>query len=298
MVLLVLALGAGSGASATCVALGPGAADAPTLGHVAIGALATTLRSLEAALPRTVIASRLPVPPDDPLFEDLRYLRERELLPRDLGAGDLDRQAWQAILDTLAGWYALGSRPVGPFDGPESILADLEGIVARVFEAARPVALLAWDPEDEDRLAFVGVVWNWSPYPRLIVRRPPPDARMDEGAAALAGRITVCGRSLREYIAASAPVARELFMANAAATMYVVGSEPADARAWPYRVPDGDEVAVFAFEHPEVRELEAFSAVFVGDRLSMLSMVRLLPTVRTNLSPMGLVRVMQTPPRR
>ena len=271
--------------------------DAP-VARVALSALSETVRRLEPAFPRSVIASRLPVPDDDPLSEDLRYLRERNLTPRDLSLDAFDRATWQDVIDSLTGWYGLPSRPVGPTDSAAAVLQDLERAVARIVATVRPVALLAWDPADENRLAFVGVIWNWSPYPRLIVSRPPAGWTMDAGARALAQRIHVCGAPVTDYIAASAPVARELFITNNTTTMYLVGSEPDSSGAWPYQVPQGDEVDVFAFAHPEVRDLEAFSAVFIGDPLALMSLARLLPSVRTNLSPIGMVRVMQTPPRR
>jgi hypothetical protein len=288
-----------AGANACLVpSLGASARTDGPVARVALSALAETVRRLEPAFPRTVIASRLPVADDDPLSDDLRYLRERNLTPRDLSLDAFDRATWQDLMDSLTGWYGLPPRPVGPTDSAASVLQDLEQAVARIVASVRPVALLAWDPEDEHRLAFVGVIWNWSPYPRLIVSRPPDGWAMDVGARALAQRIHVCGTPVTDYIAASAPVARELFLTNNTTTMYLVGSEPDSSGAWPYEVPQGDEVDVFAFAHPEVRDLEAFSAVFVGDPLAFVSLARLLPSVRTNLSPIGMVRVMQTPPRR
>jgi hypothetical protein len=300
IVLAFVVAAIGAAAANACLgsgAVGPVAADAP-VARVALAALADTVRRIEPAFPRTVIASRLPVDEDDPLREDLRYLRERNLTPRDLTLEDFDRATWQRLIDALTGWYGLPPRPVGPADSPAAVLADLERAVQRIVATVRPVALLAWDPDDEDRLAFVGVIWNWSPYPRLIVSRPPEGWTMSAGARALAERINVCGARVSDFVAASAPVARALFLSNNTATMYLVGSEPETASAWPYQVPAGEEVDVFDFTHPEVRDLEAFSAVFVGDPLALLSMVRLLPAVRTNLSPFGLMRVMQTPPRR
>lgn len=268
------------------------------LPRVALAALAETVRMVEPAFPRVVIASRLPVDDDDPLRDDLRYLRERNLTPRDLSLDTFDRSTWQGLLDAFTAWYGLPSRPVGPMASVADVVADLESAVDRIVGVVRPVALLAWDPDAEGRLAFVGVLWNWSPYPRLIVSRPPDGWSMDDGARALAQRMHVCGAALGDYISASAPVARDLFLANNSATMYLVGAEPESAGAWPYQVPPGEEVAVFAFEHAEVRDLDAFSAVFVGDSFPIVSMMRLLPAVRTNLSPVGLLRVMQTPPRR
>jgi hypothetical protein len=300
LLVLCVALAVSTAGANPCLAddLAGHAGPEESVARVALSSLARTIRTIEPALPRTIIASRLPVETDDPLLDDLRYLRERDVTPRDLSLETFDRDTWQGLIDALTGWYGLPSRPVGDAATAEAILDDLEQAVVRIVEVVRPVALFAWDPDDEDALAFVAVIWNWSPYPRLIVSRPPEGWSMAEGARALARRLQVCGATIGDYIAAPAPVARHLFLTNNATTMYLVGSEPESLGAWPYEVPAGQEVDVFAFTHPEVRDLEAFSAVFVGDGLGLASLARLLPSVRTNLSPIGLVRVMQTPPRR
>jgi hypothetical protein len=275
----------------------PPAADEP-LGRVSIALLAQTVEALEPAFPRTRTIASLALEPDDPLAPQLRYLRERGVVPPSFDPATFDAAVWQGLLDDLLASYGLPGVTVGAARTADDLRADLDAVIARVLAVIRPVALLAWEPDDEARLAFVGVVWNWSPYPRLLVRRPPEDWSMHDGAAALARRISVCGHQVRDFVSASAPVARSLFLSHAEeAAMYLVGSEP-ETRAWPYRVERGEEVSVFAFEHPQVRHVDSFSAVFAGPPLGPVQLARLLPMVRTNLSPVGLVRVLQTPPRR
>lgn len=283
--------------TAACLPPVTDVSDDEPLGRVAIAWLAATVRAIEPALPRTRTAASLPVDDDDPLYEPWRYLRERAIVPPSFDVGAFDASAWQALLDEWLATYALPSVPVGPVNSAADLRADLDAVAARVLDVIRPVALLAWDPDDEQRLAFVGVVWNWSPYPRLLVWRPPEGWSMRDGARELASRIDFCGRPVSAYVSASAPVARSLFLDNVDTAMYLVGSEP-ETRSWPYRVESGEEVEVFAFEHSEVAELDAFSAVFVGAPPGVLQLMRLLPQVRTNMSPMGLARVLQTPPRR
>ena len=294
---LALLLSGGAYAAA-CIATTDRLWEDPSLVRVAVRALAATVQELEPALPRTRSAAALPPGVDDGLADALRYLRERRLLPSTFDLDAFDAEAWQDLLDTFLASYGLPSVPVGPVRTSDDLRVDLERVVDRVLAVVRPVALLAWEPHDEARLAFVGVVWNWSPYPRLLVWRVPEDWSMRDGARQLANRIAFCGRPVNDWVSASAPVARALFMTHADdAAMYLVGSEP-ETRAWPYRVERGDEVAVFAFEHPEVADVAMFSAVFAGEPVGVLELARIVPQVRTNLSPVGLVRVMQTPPRR
>lgn len=270
--------------------------DEEPLGRLAVQWVADTIRELEPALPRTRTAGQLPLAPDDPLADAFRFLRERALLdpayrPETFGADE-----WQALLDGVLARYGLPAFAVGSADAPEALRDDLARLVARVLAVVRPVALLAWDPDDDARLVFVGVMWNWSPYPRLLVWRPPEGWSMRDGPRVLAGRIDFCGQPVRDFVSAAEPVARSLFLSHADAVMYLVGSDP-ETRSWPYRVDQGDEVAVFAFEHPEVVEVETFSAVFVGEPPGVLQLARLVPFVRTNLSPVGMARAFQTPPR-
>ncbi len=297
--LLVVWLGSGAVAQAGPYPCLPGP-EASTveepLGRLAVQWVADVMRELEPALPRTRTAGQLPLAPGDPLEEAFRYLRERGLLDPAYRPESFDVAGWQALLDGVLARYGLPAFAVGPADSAEALRDDLATLIARVLAVVRPVALLAWDPDDEAHLAFVGVMWNWSPYPRLLVWRPPDGWSMRDGPRMLAERIDFCGRPVRDFVSASAPVARSLFLHHADAAMYLVGSDP-ETRAWPYRVERGDEVAVFAFEHPEVVGVETFSAVFVGEPPGVLQLARLVPFVRTNLSPVGMARAFQTPPR-
>jgi hypothetical protein len=268
------------------------------MGPIVVQAVADALRTLEPSLPRTRLLGRAVDDAADGVERDVRYLAERGLLPSSFDPSALDEASWQVLVEALLAGYGLPPLRVEEQITSETLEAELDAVVARILAVIRPVVLLAWDPDDDDRIAFVGLVLNWSPYPRLVVMRPPDGWTMSDGARELAGRVSLCGAAVRDWVSAPAPVARALFVQHADdAPMYLVGSDP-ERDGWPYRVPAGEEIAVFAFEHPEVADLERFSAVFAAEPLGIMHVVRLLPQVRTNLSPMGFVRAMQTPPRR
>ena len=260
-------------------------------------ALAHVVRTLEPALPRSVVVGRLELSDGHPFAEDLRYLRERRVIARGAEVDPMRPEVWQAALDVVAGWYGVAAPMAGDPVDPERVDADLDALVDRIAPALRPAALVAWAPEDAGRIAFLGLVWNWSAYPRLVVTRPTNEA-WDGALRSAAARLATCAYDVSAYVAAVAPVAVDLFLAENRARMYLVGSEPDLPGAWPHEVPMGEEVDVFAFTHPLVAELDAFSAVFVGDPAPVLTFVRLLPRVRTNLSPVGMGRILQTPPIR
>jgi hypothetical protein len=272
-----------------------GAASCP-LPDGPIAGLAATVRLLEPAMPRLLITARLELPAEHPDYADLLYLRERRVIARGAEVDPMTPEVWQAALDVVAGWYRAPPVRGGDPADPVAVARDLADLVERAGRAVRPVALIAWTPEDRQRLAFLGMVWNWSSYPRLIVfRLDPDDDRVDANLGGMARRLDTCAFAVRDYVAASAPVARDLFLAENRARMFIVGSEPDLPGAWPVEVPQGEEVGVFAFTHPLVASLDAYAAVFVGDPAPVLTFARLLPSVRTNLSPLGLTRVLVTP---
>ena len=272
---------------------------ASTVGEasLAYAALAEVVQQVEPTLPRVRHISG-EAGTDDVGAEALRYLQERGLVDRSLEPSALDDERWQGVLDTILERYAVPTITARGWDTETALAADVRALADRLLAVIRPVVLLAWDPQDEDRIAFVGLVLNWSPYPRLVVMRPPEDWTMRDGARTLAERIRLCGVPVRDWVSAPAPVARALFVRHAdGAPMYLVASDP-ERDGWPYRVPAGEEIAVFAFEHPEVVDVERFSAVFAAEPLGVLQIAQLVPQVRTNLSPVGLLRALQTPPRR
>jgi hypothetical protein len=261
-------------------------------------ALAAVVRLLEPALPRSLVVANLELPLEHPDHEHLLYLRERRVLPRGVEADPLGAEAWQGALDTIAAWYDLPGVAGGDPEDPAAVAADIAALIEQARRAVRPAALIAWEPDDRSRLAFQGLVWNWSAYPRLIVRRgDPASARVADDLRAMARSMSTCAYVVESYLAASAPVARDLFLAENRARMYIVGSEPDLPGAWPVEVPFGEEVDVFDFSHPLVASLDAYSAVFVGDAAPVFTVARLLPQVRTNLSPIGIARLLALPPR-
>ena len=282
-------------AARTAASLAWGAASCP-LPERPIPALAATVRLLEPAMPRLLITARLELPADHPEYPDLQYLRERRVIARGAEVDPMTPDVWQSALDEVAGWYRAGTVRAGDPSDPAVVERDLAALITQVARAVRPVALVAWDPEDRQRLAFLGMVWNWTRYPRLVVYRlDPEDDRVDANLASMARRLDTCAYPVRDYVAASAPVARDLFLAENRARMFIVGSEPDLPGAWPLEIAQGDEVDVFAFTHPLVASLDAYAAVFVGDAAPALTLARLLPFVRTNLSPVGLMRILATP---
>jgi hypothetical protein len=264
-----------------------------------IAALAAVVRLFEPALPVMLLPNQIALEPSHPDVQDLRYLRERRVFNASAEVEPMSQQAWQSAFDVIAGWYDIEPVAVGDPLDPSRRANDVAALVREVALAVRPLALVAWSEDPvvpgAAEVGFLGLVWNWSVYPRLIVWRPV-EARAPAagGPLGVAQQLSNCAFEVGHYVAARASVARDLFLARNTATMWLVGSDPQQPD-WPREVPVGEEVAVFDFQHPWVAELDTFAAVFVGERAPIVNFLSLLPQLRTNLSPLTIPRYLAIP---
>jgi hypothetical protein len=257
-----------------------------------VPALAALVRAYEPLLPRRVIWHG--VDPSAEHADDLRYLHERGVLTSPPSAATLTDAEWVAALRVVAGWT--GAAPPTPAGG-ERWRDDLQALSDALRRSVRPLALVAWDEADRRSLAFLGLVWNYSAYPRLIVSRPDPAMAWDGSLARAARTLDNCAFAVHDYVAAAEGVARALFTRENQAVMYIVASEPDVRGRWPAEIPAGEEVDVFSFEHPLLEDVTSFAAVFVGDAPPIVTFLKLLPRVRTSLWPTAVPYYLATPPR-
>jgi hypothetical protein len=250
---------------------------------------------LEPALPRMRLGSPPGVAPGEPGFGDALYLYERNLLPEAWRADALARPVWQEIARRLLDWYRLDPLVVVDPSSEVAFVDDVSRVLEAASAAVRPAAIVAFDPDDRDTVAFWALMWNWTVFPRLIVFRPHDDVSLVDGVGAVLPHLGSCALQPTMYLTAPEATATRLFRNANASEMIIVGGAPNRERRWPYQVGVGAELAAFAFEHPEVADLELYSAVFVGPRVHPVTLLRLLPQVRTNLSPRALLRYLETP---
>lgn len=268
-------------------------ADTPT-GIVSAELLAAAVHWVEPALPALVWSAKVPLEPGDAGYDAVRYLAERSLLPSGWRADELSAETWAAMLSRFLAWYGLSATEVTSDPSREQLITDLASALGDVGESVRPLALIASSEEDRSQIAFLGVVWNWTVYPRLIIRRPGPEQNLADGLAPLLAELSNCAVRLQHYVFAPEDTARNLFLTHADARMYVIGSEP-ELQAWPQLVPDGQEDDYFSFLAPQVSELVAYAAAFEGSRLGVRSLMAMMPRLRTNLPPARIPGLLRTP---
>jgi hypothetical protein len=256
--------------------------------------LATAVRWVEPALPPLVWSADVPLAPGEVGYDAVRYLAERRLLPEGWRPGTLSAETWEQMLSRFLAWYGLPARQIRAEPTPEQVVADLSMALGDVGESVRPLALIASSSDNRSEIAFLGVLWNWTVYPRLIVRRPGPEQSLEGGLRPLLDELGNCVVRLEHYVYAPEDMARRLFLTHADARMYVIGSEP-ELQAWPLLVPAGEEEAYFAFADPQVSDLVAYAAAFDGGQLGMRALMTMLPSLRTNLPPTQIPGLLRTP---
>lgn len=248
---------------------------------------------VEPALPPLQHGAAVPVAPEDPAYAVAKYLVDRRLLPAGWQPGAIDGATWSAMLNSFLAWYRL---PRVDVDAPATsgeLIADLGGVLERVSDTIRPAALLATDPQRDDRTTFWAVIWNWTIYPRLLVVRPSGDDLAHPRD--VLPRLSNCAVNVEAYISAPQETAKSLFLTHNSSRMYVVASKPGSDELWPYEVRSGEELDAFVYSLPDLSGVDVYAAVFDGPSVGIGTLLGMLPRVRSNISPFSLGRYLQTP---
>ncbi len=261
----------------------------PADGRRAAELLKRAVELLEPSLPPLQRVTDLPVPADDPDRPTFAYLADRELLSPNWSAGTFSFDAWTAALAKLASWYELPAPTLRDRNPSGSdLIRSLEPILEAAGAYLDPVAIFAYDPADPARIAFWATLRN-GVYPRLVVVHPPTEPlNVSEDVTGAMARLSNCVVSLQNYVYASADTAEQLFIANNESRMVVLATEPPSAQEL-LEAPSGDETAYLTFRAPEVADKERYTALFLGPSVGFGTMLRLIPRLRTNMSPQAIL---------
>lgn len=269
--------------------LNSGELSQPATGRSAVQLLKRAAELLEPSLPPLQRVIDLPVSADDPDREAFSYLADRQLLAPMWGAQGFSDDAWNAALNRIASWYEL---PPPVLDDMTPSNDDLLDSLAPIFDAAgavlEPVGVFAFDPVDSSRVVFWATLRN-GVYPRLIVVHPPAEPVDVQGdtAGALA-QLSDCVVTLENYVYAPADTAEQLFLATNESRMVVMATEPPSAQ-FLLEAPTGKETSYLTFTAPEVADKTRYTALFLGPGVGFGQLLRLLPQLRTNMSPQEIV---------
>jgi hypothetical protein len=262
-----------------------------TLQEIATGTDAVLLmeramKLLEPAMPKLAYL------PSDFAYLDNEaavYVGTRGLLPAFWEPEVLTSDSWQALVQGLANWYDL-EPIVTPDLSKASLITTLDDLISRASLTLRPVALIASAEEDRDKVAFWAIIRNDSIYPRVIVYRPTSESvGLQNGVVGALPLLGNCAMPLENYIYAPENTARDLFLSNNTAKMYVAATQP-ETSADLELVPAGEETGYLTFQTEALEGYSAFAALFEGSGVGPVTIMRLLPRVRTNMNPAQVVK--------
>ncbi len=289
----LLLMSAGAVQAACEAELGQLAAGLPEgmpRGLLAAQLLYGAVELVEPALPALNNFGSVPVPADTPGYGAVSWLLSRGLLPDSWQADTLDEATWREMLSRFLDWYELELPPTG-FPGTD-LVAELGRTLDQAGSAVRPVAIVA---HDENRVVqFVGILWNWTRYPRLLVKRVPAGTSVADGTGELLSELGNCAVRIGHYASAPVATAWRLFVGSGDSTMYVLASDPGRP-AWPLPVEQAEVRDYLEFTAPTVAGLTEFSAAFSGQEIGFGAILSMVTQIRTNVSPFSLGRYLEVP---
>ncbi len=262
----------------------------PVDGRRAATLLKRAVELLEPSLPPLQRVIDLPVTADDPDRETFAYLADRELLSPPWSAGAFSFDAWAVALGRVASWYELPAPTLSDRNPSGSdLIRSLEPIFAAAGAYLDPVAVFAFDPADPSKVSFWATLRN-GVYPRLIVLRPPAEpVNVQEDVTGAMAQLGDCVVTPRNYVYAPADTAERLFLATNESRMVVLATEPPSSQEL-IETPPGSETSYLTFNNPEVADKTRYTALFLGPSVGFGAMLRLLPQLRTNMSPQAILR--------
>lgn len=297
LALILSVLTIGSSFAQTCEAeirgdTSEAALAAPATGLHAAELLKRAVDVLEPVLPQLYsLPVSFSVMPSEPYYTTARFLKERGLLPSAWEAESLSPEVWEEMLNAFRDWFELPAVTVGQTPTKGELLADLTEVAGLVAPRLRPVALVSPSAADQDRPAFWAVALSDSVYPRIVVFRPPNEG-VGGGVPAALDSLATCAYAPQRFLAAGETTARNLFRENNRTDMYIVGSAPELLPGFE-KIDKGLELDYLTFQHEATQDWTSYSVVFAGKGLGPVGVMRLLPRIRTNMSPQELINFVQ-----
>ena len=259
-----------------------------TPARVATAVARAAFGALEPAFPQR----RSPRAWDD---ANATWLDRRRLLPSGWNESELDPGAWAALLAALQRPYGVEPRGTSGATDVDTLTQEAAAALQASAEAVRPLALIGTKPNDRDEVAFTAVLWNWTPFPRLLLF-PPGDAPAtisEDGrpsdALALLG---TCAWRPRAWMIASEDAVADYYFGNVDAGIRIVATDRSVQRR---DVPRGDERSVLRFDWDDLGGAEVAAVEFTGPGPGVSEIVSLLTQVRTNLGLFDVQRYLAFP---
>lgn len=245
------------------------------------------VRLVEPALPPLVYNPDMSLldglEPTSAAYASAEYLLQRGLLPSDFSSSNFSAETWRDMKNNLRAWYDLPALGLTAIGSVEQLVQELSSLSQQISAKVEPVLIVASENRRADTLSFLSLMHLQSPYPRLIILRPLENIDISRRIQNLFPLVSTCVFQVENYVYAPQSTATRLFFSNTDAESYIVSSEPHNVA--PLAIPIGQEVNYFQFNPSELEGIERFSVVFAGSNVGAMTVVRMLPQLRTNLGP-------------
>lgn len=226
--------------------------------------------------------------PNSAAYDSGVYLIQRGLLPSNFSSSNFTAATWRDMKNKLLAWYDLPALGLTALGSSEKLIQELASLSQQVGAQLEPVLIVASEDRRADTLSFLSLMHLQSPYPRLIILPPLENIDISNRIQTLFPLVSTCVFNIENYVYAPQATATRLFFSNTEAESYIVSSEPHNVA--PLAIPIGQEIHYFQFNIPELAGVERFSVVFAGSNVDAMTVVRMLPQLRTNLGPRDIMR--------
>jgi hypothetical protein len=252
--------------------------DAPPV-RVATSPARTALKAIQAALTVRGRASRTW---SDPNAE---WLDRHGFLPSGWDeSGRSTPELWAELLANLQTPYRVQPRPMSGRTDPETLLRETQEALQRVGSAVRPLALVTTAPGRSTQIVSASVIWNWTPWPRLLIFEPNGPGDSGEIGEALS-RIGTCAWKPRAYFTTDVNTATAYYLGNSESRVRLLATDL--GHRWDL-VPVDEEESVFAFRAESLRGATVAAIGFEGPGPSTWQTIKFLTTAETNVGAFDL----------
>lgn len=226
------------------------------------------------------------------------WLDARGWLPSSWREDRFDAEAWARMLLRLTEPYGADAPATGASDGEASIDAlrtDVGAALRAGARAVRPLAVVARTPGRASTVDFAAVIWNWTPYPRLLlygaVSGDVPEAS-DASLAPILASLGSCAWSPTAWVTGRADDVANFYLASSDTTLRIVATDlgPADLTFETVRASEAFRLTASGVEGASVA-----SAVFSGPGPGLVRTIASVASLRSNLSVFGFGRYLQIP---
>lgn len=254
--------------------------DAPPQ-RIATALARTAATAIEPALPyRGQTSARW----DDPNAE---WLARHGFLPRGWNEhAPPTPRLWAELLGNLQVPYRVAPSNLSGYIDAETLLAETQAVLQRVSSSVRPLALVATRPGQREEIVSVSVIWNWTPWPRLLIFEPSTLAfAPDEDISEVLVKVGTCAWRPRAYLRTDVNNAASFYVGNSDARVRLLATDIGHSGEL---VPDDQEETMFAFEGDLLSGASIAAVGFEGPGPSTWQVMKFLSSAQTNVGAFDL----------